>query len=210
MSAEALQVLLETGEIVSTTKDKETRATLVEVANGRHTVTAVFNKRRGKGFYPDMAAYRLDRILGLDMVPVTAMREVDGDEGSLQLVPEQWGDEGKRSAEGRGGSASCALPLQWEAMYVFDTLIYNEGRSLQSMLYEPSRWNLVLVGHNRAFKASRGRPPHLANASVNVSAGWREALVELTDEVLAEQLGDVLDKRRLKAVGTRRDELLAE
>lgn len=209
LSTDALQQLLTTGEIVSRSRKDKAGRTLVKVSNNTHTVSAIFNKRRGKGFFPDVAAYRLDRLLGLDMVPVTALRKVGKDEGSLQFFPAGASDEAKRSSAGRGSSAQCALPLQWEAMYVFDTLIYNEGRGLRRMLYEPSNWKLILVEHERAFKATRGRPPHLAATTVTISDSWREALTELDDTVLAEQFADVLDERRLKALGSRRDELLA-
>lgn len=210
LSADELQTLLESGEVLSQTKDDATGRMLVQVSDNTHTVSAIFKKRSGKGFYPDVAAYRLDRLLGLDMVPVTALRQLGKVEGSLQFLPARTSDEAERSASQRGGSAPCALPLQWEAMYVFDVLIYNEGRSLQRMLYEPSRWRLMLVEHERSFKNSKGRPPHLARATVKVSAGWREALAVLSDAVLAEHFADVLDKRRLKALGARRDQLLAE
>ncbi len=209
LTAEVLEQLLASGEIVSRDRDRKTGRTVVRVKGDTHTVSAIFTKRAGKGFFPDAAAYRLDRLLRLDMVPVTTLRQVGKDEGTLQFLPEKVSDEAKRSSSGRGGSARCALPLQWEAMYVFDILIYNEGRSLQRMLYEPSGWSLILVEHERAFKASKGRPPHLVAAEVKVSDGWREALAALDDAVLDEQFADVLDKRRLKALGTRRDELLA-
>ena len=173
-------------------------------------MSAIFSKRGGKGFYPDVAAYRLDRLLGLDMVPVTALRKLGKTEGSLQFFPDRIKDEAQRSSKGQLGSAQCALPLQWEAMYVFDILIYNEGRNLQRMLYQTHNWSLILIEHESAFKNSKGRPPHLARADVNVSQGWREALAALDDTILTEQLADVLDKRRLKALGTRRDQLLAE
>src|SRR5210317_760796 len=118
LSADELQTLLETGEIVSESEDGEIGRTLVSVSDGAHTVSAIFNKRRSRGFYPDVAAYRLDRLLGLDMVPVTVMRTVGRNEGSLQFLPQRISDEGRRSASGQGAGASCALPLQWEAMYV--------------------------------------------------------------------------------------------
>lgn len=208
LSADALQQLLATGEIVSKPR-KERGRTLVQVSDDTNTVSAIFSKRGSKGFFPDVAAYRLDRLLGLDMVPVTVRRTVGKAEGSLQFFPEKTSDEGERASSGDGGSAQCALPLQWEAMYVFDVLIYNEGRSLQRMLYDPSGWRLILVEHERAFKNAKGRPPHLAKASVPVSDGWRDALAALDDTVLAEQFADVLDSRRLAALGARRDELLA-
>lgn len=208
LSADDLEVLLETGEIVSQSED-ETGRSLVQVSDGTNTVTAIFSKRQSKGFYPDVAAYRLDRLLSLDMVPVTAMRKVGKSEGSLQFLPDKLMDEGQRSQSGRGSSARCPLPWQWDAMYAFDVLIYNEGRSLQRMLYDPSQWSLILVEHDRAFKNAKGRPRHLKNVPVDITDGWQVALTELDDDVLAEQFADVLDSRRLKALGNRRDELLA-
>ncbi len=206
---EDLQVLLENGEIISREEDPTGR-TIVRVSDGKRTVGAIFMKRKGRGFYPGVAAYRLDRMLELDMVPVTAPRRVGNTEGSLQFLTERYSDEARRSASGRGGSANCPLKDQWEAMYVFDVLIYNEGRSMQRMLYDLSDWGLMLSEHDRAFASRKGRPKHLKTIPLEVTAGWREALSALTDEALAEKLGDVLDKRRLKALAARRDELLAE
>ena len=95
-------------------------------------------------------------------------------------------------------------------MYVFDVLIYNEGRTMKRMLYDLTNWGLMLSEHDRAFAAKKGRPRHLKSISLEVTPGWTAALADLTDEVLAENLGDVLDNRRLKALAARRDQLLAE
>jgi len=209
MSAEELQALLETGEIVSREEDAAGRM-IVRVTDGGNTVNAIFIKRKGRGFYPGVAAYRLDRLLELDMVPVTAFRKVGNSEGSLQYLTDRFSDEARRSASGRGGGATCELSIQWGAMYVFDVLIYNEGRTMQRMLYDLRNWGLMLSEHDRAFTMKKGRPKHLEGIPLDISPGWTEALAGLTDEVLAEKLGEVLDKRRLKALGVRRDELLAE
>jgi hypothetical protein len=208
MSPEDLQRMLETGEIVSQQQDTADR-TIVTVSDGRNTVSAIFKKRGARGFYPDVAAYRLDRMLELDMVPVSVMRVVNGVDGSLQFLPAKFSDEMKRSASGRGAGASCSIPEQWGAMYVFDVLIYNEGRSQLRMLYDPADWGLMLTEHDRAFSSKKGRPRHLAGVSLEMSVGWQQALSELTDERLDERFSDVLDKRRLKGLRTRRDELLA-
>jgi hypothetical protein len=210
LSADDLQLLLETGEIVSETKDDDTDRTIVRVSDGAHEVSAIFSKRPSKGFYPDVAAYRLDRLIDLDMVPVTALRKVGKNDGSLQFMPDRSSNEAERSASGHGSSAPCPLPTQWETMYVFDVLIYNEGRSLQRMLYERSTWDLMLVEHDRAFKSAKGRPSHLAAVPIKVTDGWRDALMALSDDALNQHFIDVLDKRRLRALGTRRDQLLSE
>jgi hypothetical protein len=44
---------------------------------------------------------------------------------------------------------------------------------------------------------------------LTITPGWKDALAELSNEVLEKNLGDVLDKRRLAALQARRDELLA-
>lgn len=208
LSAEQLQSLLEDGQVLSKEKDASGR-TIVKVSDGSHSVAAIFSKRRARGFYPGVAAYRLDRLLELDMVPVTVLRKIGGDYGSLQFLTNRHSDEAKRSASGQGGGSSCSLPDQWDAMYVFDVLIYNEGRSLQRMLYDTRSWQLMLSEHSLAFASRRGRPKHLVSVSLNISEGWRQALAEINDELLTERLSDVLDKRRLKALMARRDELLA-
>ena len=208
MSTEELQELLDQGEILEQQQD-ETGRTIVSVSNGRRTVSAIHEKRTARGFYPRVAAYRLDRLLELDMVPVTVVREVRGAHGSLQFLADKRSDEKKRSASGRGVGASCSLPDQWSAMYVFDVLIYNEGRTMQRMLYDPASWRLMLSEHGRAFARKKGRPKHLNTLSLEITDGWIRALGGLTDDLLAEKLGDVLDSRRLRALQTRRDELLA-
>ena len=79
----------------------------------------------------------------------------------------------------------------------------------QSILYDKSSWRLVLSEHDRTFSTKKGRPRHLKNAPIPVGPGWKSALADLNDELLQQTLGDVLDKRRLRALSQRRDELLA-
>jgi len=210
MSAEALETLLTEGEIlaIEKTRQPESPRTTVKVSNGEHTVDAIFLKRAKKGVYPNVAAYRLDKLLGLGMVPVTVQREVDGKDGSLHFLPEKTIDEKDRSTQGRGAGAWCPLDDQWQAMYVFDTLIYNQGRSHDRMLYAQDRFQLILIEHHNSFLTHRGVPKHLESAPIRVSAGWREALEALPLERLRQELGDVLDKGRLRALNARRKHLL--
>ncbi len=210
LSADELERLLQSGEVVSTTRDPQTGRTLVEIRDNDQVVTALFNKRQSRGFYPDVAAYRLDRLLQLDMVPVSVRREVDGRDGSVQFYPPRVMNEERRAAEGRGYGATCPLGQQLMAMYVFDVLVYNEGRTRQRMLYDMGDWALMLVEHDDAFATRPGRPRHLEGVPLEFSAGWRQALESLSDEVLAENLSDVLPARRLRSLAERRDEILAQ
>ena len=207
IEASDIEQLLVKGDVVSTRKDQMGRR-LITVSNGEREIEAVFTKRSHRDIYPEVAAYRLDRLLGLDMVPVTAPRAVDGSAGSLQFLPYGSIDEQRRSDRDKGNAANCPLPDQWSAMSIFDALIYNEGRVAKNIRYSPDNWQLLLVGHNKAFRPKKGRPRQLVGKELNLTEAWKNALTALSDEVLAERFSDVLDQKRLHSLGTRRDELL--
>lgn len=210
VSAEDIAELLAKGEILSSTKDNQGR-TILNLQLNDISISAVFRKNSRRGdFVPELAAYRLDRLLQMEMIPVTVAREVDGKDGAVQFLPAKSYDETERVATGSGSSAWCSLPKQWNTMYVYDALVYNLGRGPLSMLYNRENWQLMLVGHDDSFDTKRGRPQHLKKVQLDVGGSWVEALSNLTDERLSEHLGDVLDKRRLSALGKRRDLLLEE
>jgi hypothetical protein len=208
LSADATEALLASGE-VSNEREDDAGRTIVTVSDGKRSIDAVFVKRENKDTYPDVAAYRLDRLLELDMVPVTVKRKLGRHEGSLQFLPPELTNERQRSEAGRGGSANCPLPQQWSAMYVFDVLIRNEGRTPERIRYRTDDWQLILVGHERAFGRSGDRPRHLENLDLEIGSGWRNALAELSDDVIEREFDGILDKRRRIALAQRRDELLA-
>jgi hypothetical protein len=208
LSAEALAELLAHGDIVSMSTD-DTGRTTVEVGRDGTTVSALFvASPRKKGFEPELAAFRLDQLLELDIVPVTVSREVDDRRGTLQFLPQNARDEAYRAAGGQGADAWCPLPRQWNSLYIFDVLIYNEGRLPTTMVYSPENWQLLSMGHQAAFGTQRGRPRYLADIPLELTSTWIDALNGLTDERLTENLGDVLSSRQVKALARRRDMLL--
>ncbi len=209
LSVEDTETLLTTGELSNERRDALGR-TIVTVSDGERRIDAIFEKRSGREFYPELAAYRLDRRFELDMIPATVKRAMGRRNGTLQFLPTRFMNEAQRSQEGRGAAANCPLPEQWMAMYVFDTLVYNVGRSLQRMLYSTDDWQLMLIGHEKAFGTSNGRPRHLANVDLEIGSSWREALGALSDDVIEQEFEDVLDKRRRAALAARRDALLAD
>ena len=203
-----LESILTNGEIVNFNAQGPTWQVL-QVLAFEEPVFAYFNVLPDQdGFIPEVAAYRLDRLLGLHMVPPTVVREIDGLKGTLQYIPEQTLSESDRVSNGEGERAICSMEKQQAAMFVFDTLIHNPVRTPQSMLYHPDEWQLVLVNHGNSFGTQTGRPPYLENAGLNVGQEWRTALQKLDEDRLQANLGDVLDKNRLEALVKRRDDLI--
>lgn len=210
VTADDLAAALATGAITGTIKDPDGRI-IVSVATADGSISAVFTENpKDRGFVPELAAYKLDRLLSLDMVPVTVPREIDGDPGSLQFLPQEVRNESQRVEGREGGSAWCPLPDQWSAMYVFDALTYNPGRRPEAMVYDTGDWQLMLVDNEASFANKRGRPAWLKSVDLQLGDAWVRALQSIDDATLEENLADVLDKKRLSALGKRRDELLKE
>jgi len=102
----------------------------------------------------EIAAYELDRLLGLDMVPVTVERRVGSELASVQM----W-VEGCRMIKDVD-QAACPNPVEFAKQVcrqrVFDNLVANIDRNAGNILVD-GQWDIILIDHSRAF-ASNAMP----------------------------------------------------
>ena len=100
----------------------------------------------------NLAAYRLDRLLGLHMVPVTVERTYGRRKASFT-----WWLNEARMTEGERKQRKLAPPdledwnRQMLAVRAFDQLIYNIDRNLGNLLIDGG-WRVWMIDHTRAFK----------------------------------------------------------
>jgi len=204
----ALASLLRNG-VITASGSNGTAWQLVQIEADDKSVSAYFKEVPGEGiFVPELAAFKIDRMLGLGMIPVTVLREIDGKQGTLQFVPADTMTERERVANGEILATPCPIDKQKQAMYVFDSLIGNPLRTPSSMLYSSEDWLLMLVDHERAFDKGQERPAYQNEIELLVGDQWRTRLHELNDDLLRKELGDVLDAGRRQALFQRRDALL--
>ena len=180
----------------------------VRAVDGDNEIAALFMPVNNADRNGAVASYRLDRLLGLDMVPVTVAREVEGVAGALQFWPQNSINEQERSADQQGAGAWCPLSVQFRDMYLFDGLIHNEARTPERIRYSTDNFGLLLVANDQTFANSRERPAWLGNVPVELTPAWRGALAALNEQELTSVLGDVLDRRGIRALLARRDHLL--
>jgi hypothetical protein len=207
LTDEGLETLLAQAE-VSGRRTLDSRASLLTLRDADIEIEAMFLPAAQSGILPPVAAYRLDRLLGLDLVPVTIAREIDGVAGSLQFWPARAISEPERREQALGGSAWCPLPDQIADLYRFDSLIFNPARTGDRIRYSSEDFQLMLMGQELAFTTDRERPAYLAQVPVELTPAWRAALEALDEAQLTAALGDVLDRRRIRALLERRDFLL--
>ena len=147
-------------------------------------------------------------MLGLGMVPVTIRREIDGQDGTLQLVPAGAVSEAELVGIKHEIAAPCSFAKQAATMRIFDALISNPARTPSTMLYQPNDILLILVNHAESFGARAAWPGHSPYAGLTIGAEWKAALSRLDDATLRTELGDVLSEQQLAGLGQRRDALL--
>ncbi len=185
----------------------------LRLANGDSMVESLAAKASDRednvNILPELAMYRLDRYLGMDLVPATVARDVEGDPSSVTIDLENLIDEDQRLSRGLGG-AWCPLADQFNMMYILDLLAYNKGRKKDAMRYTSGMMNLILTGNHNLMGTPDGAPRYLKSVKLDIPGDVREKLLALDENSLRELLGDVLDERRLKALLSRRDRVLQQ
>ncbi len=104
----------------------------------------------------EIAAYRLDKLLGLGMIPPVVERVFEGKPGSLSLFAANRYSLLKIMDEN--------IPIPPEAAdrtnkmkyltRAFDCLIANDDRTQQNILYTED-WRTILIDHSRAFRSDK-------------------------------------------------------
>lgn len=157
-----------------------------------------------ESYEAEVAAYQLDKLLGLNMVPPTVVRRVESDLGSLQL----WvnGCKTFKSVQQQMPS-SAEFSHQISRMKVFDNLIYNDDRNAGNFLVD-SDWNIVLIDHSRAFLSRKDLLKGDSKLPVSFDRKLVERLKALRFEDLEASMKDLLDKGQIESILVRRDKLL--
>ena len=100
----------------------------------------------------EIAAYELDRLLGLELVPPTVLREIDGRQGSLQLWVERGFDELERRELGLEAPDVILWSNRLSALRIFQHLIYDSDfKNIRNILYDES-FRIYSIDHSRAFR----------------------------------------------------------
>lgn len=154
-----------------------------------------------ESYKSEIAAYELDKLLGLHMVPPAVEREIGGETGALIL----WLDGTKNW----NLKQSVAAPLQeWNQqvsrMKMFDQLISNIDRNAGNVLYD-SGWRLFLIDHSRAF--TDRKTPDGTQPLQGVDRQFWQRINAVTRADLDRVLAPWLDQRAIDAIVSRRERM---
>jgi hypothetical protein len=158
-----------------------------------------YSKGFMESYKAEIAAYKFDRMLDLNMVPPIVERNLNGSDGAAVLWVENtrgW------SVEKPPQGPEPKWSLQLTRMKMFDLIIANIDRNQGNLIYD-SDWHLFLIDHSRAFigkKDLKGMAP-LGRVDRDL---WNK-MAALTIEDLDRGLGKWVGTNEKKAILIRRD-----
>ncbi|MEE4144283.1 MAG: hypothetical protein V2I26_05740, partial [Halieaceae bacterium] len=158
----------------------------------------------------DVAAYKLDRMLDLQIVPTAVVATVEGQQGALSDWIDNAITETDRAEQQPEFSGYCKQYEQYRLRVVFDILIHNDDRNLGNILWTKDDLMLKLIDHSRAFRSSTKRPKQYRKATIDVSDLLRARLEALDEGKLSSELSDFLHPQQIDAILARRDLILRE
>ena len=151
----------------------------------------------------NVAAYKLDRLIGLNMVPVSVAGYYRSNRAAITWwLDDVMMDEGDRMKKKIEPPDRSAWSRQMQLMRLFDELIANTDRNLGNMIYS-SDWRLWPIDHTRAFRRTTTlkHPGYVVRCDRTVY----DRLKALDRDTLKRELGDYLDDGQIKAILARRD-----
>lgn len=153
----------------------------------------------------NIAAYRLDRVLGLNMVPVSVERQI----GRKDAAVTWWVDDVQMMEKDRR-EAGIQPPnpadyfRQFSRATLFNQWVGNIDANATNLLITDD-WRLRMIDFTRAFYPAAQVKRDLP---LRIDRALYEKLASVTEESLAGLVGDYLNRREIRALLGRRDRIV--
>jgi hypothetical protein len=166
----------------------------------------------------EIAAYRLDKLLGLNMISPTVEKRFRGERGSCQLWVDYWikarhkNEQNIKVLSYKVISYNRATYLRW----AFDNLIANEDRH-SGNIFITKDWRILLPDHSRSFRTSKKFTKNLIYTEKHkegpkimkeLPRAFVEKLESLNFDNISAAVGEYLTEKEIDAVLIRRDLIL--
>ena len=154
----------------------------------------------------NIAGYRLARLLGINVVPMSVERIVNGNVAAVTWwVDDVQMDEKERLKRKTMGPKPIRTSNQLQLMHIWDELIQNRDRNQGNIVWTHD-WTMWLIDHTRAFRLGDElqKPEELRR----IDRGLLARLKTLTEDSVAKAVADSLHESEQEAVLQRRDRIV--
>ena len=225
---EDIEEWLKTGEIVGSEEIGEgvTKPYRLFLKAGEVEISGAWKNPKGmkrgflEGWQYEIAAYQMDKLLGLDMVPPTVEKTFNNKKGSLQYWVSGTMSDLDRIEDNVEMPASSIY--QWEnrkyLARAFDCIIANDDRTQQNIRYTKER-RTILIDHSRAFRSTREHTKNIVYGKNGLKEArifrrlprkFVENVKALNFDQIKVAVGIYLTNREINAILSRKDIFLKE
>jgi len=160
-----------------------------------------------ESYKSEIAAYKLDRMLELGMVPPTVERTYKAETGSLQL----WVENTRMLKQVLDAKVHApdveAWSVQVARQRAFDDLAADIDDNQGNQLIDRA-WNLIKIDHSRAFTATMAQPFEIGKTLNRIDRPFFERLKALDRAAVDRELGALLEARAAVTLMARRDAMV--
>ena len=173
-----------------------------------------FPPGRRDGFFEsymsEIAAYKLDRMLDLNMVPPTVERRYEGKEASAQL----WVENVIMLSDVQKKGLKDPNPFRWNQnlhrAQVFDDLVGNIDPNAGNWLFDPA-WNFYKIDCSRCFTDTMKMPFEVKKAIRKIDRPFFDRLKALDRDAVRKEIGDLLtENNAFPRLFSRRDSIVRD
>jgi hypothetical protein len=154
----------------------------------------------------NVAGYKVDRLIGLNMVPVSVSRRHRSKPAAFTWwIDDVLMDEGDRLKNKVQPPDLTSWHQQTQLVHLFDQLIYNIDRNMGNLVITKD-WRLWAIDHTRAFRThdTLKSPGSVTRCDRQVFEG----LKRLDKETLKREVGSFLDEWQIRSLLARRDAIV--
>jgi hypothetical protein len=151
----------------------------------------------------NVAGYKLDRLIGMNMVPVSVARRYQSKPAAFTWwVDDVAMDEGDRLKKKIPPPDATSWNQQMQMVRLFDQLIYNMDRNVGNLIITKD-WRVWAIDHTRAF-----RTHEVLKSPENVTRCDRQVfdkLKQLDKDAVKREMDSMLDEWQIRSLLARRD-----
>ncbi len=166
---------------------------------------------RHDGFFEsyksEAAAYRLDRLLELDMVPPTVERVYDRRMVTLQLLVHHTKMLKDVSAQNLRAADRVKWDYQVHRMWVFDDLVANIDENTSNLMFDPET-NFIKVDCSRCFTDMLVQPFEIGKRFSQIDRPFFDRVKALDQATVKREIGAFVEGSAISALFWRRDAIV--
>jgi hypothetical protein len=151
----------------------------------------------------EIAAYELDKLLNLNIVPPVVEREIKGIKGSLQLFIENCITENYRKRTNIEPHYPKLFQKVLNDINIFENLTYNERSDLNDILIHEKDWKVWRIDFSQAFSPQSELIP--GSNIKYCSKKFFQNLLKLDNEIIKAKLKPYLNAEEMRTLLKRKE-----